>query len=94
MRTVIFAVLAMLFCGGVATAQETPVIYKIKYDSLPGETPESIKIKADKKELLNSYRFYGINTHVLTTEGKDGNHFSNPTARDLDTKKEQYKKAF
>ena len=61
---------------------------------MPGETAESIKIKTDKKELLKSYGFYGINTNVLTNGAESGNHFTNPKAKDIDTKKEQYKKAF
>tara|TARA_R110000796_G_scaffold92250_1_gene196459 strand:+ start:873 stop:1157 length:285 start_codon:yes stop_codon:yes gene_type:complete len=94
MKTVTLAILVVLFCCSSATAQEAPVIYKIKYDSLPGETAESIIVKTDKKELLKSYRFYGINTHVLTTETGDKSHFDNPTAEDIDTKREQYEKAF
>jgi len=94
MRAVILAVLVLMFCCGIATAQETPVIYKIKYDSLPGETAESIKIKTDKKELLKSYGFYGINTNVLTSGTKSEDHFTNPKAKDVDTEKEQYRKAF
>ena len=94
MKTAALAILVVLFCCSSATAQEAPVIYKIKYDSLPGETAESIIVKTDKKELLKSYRFYGINTHVLTTEASDEDHFNNPTAEDIDAKKEQYEKAF
>ena len=95
MRAVVIAMMMVFFCGVPAIAQEQPVIYTIKYDSTPGESAESIMIRADKKEKLKSFKFYGINTSALVEKvDSSKEHYKNPTAVNAANEREQYEKAF